>query len=140
MRVAPTTTATKATLPAPSPVPEPNTSSSDRSSHCSSVITTEMGMSRAPIPTKRRTRLTYTRPLAARIWPQLRRRPRRSGATGVHVALTATSTTRPISPASRRSIGTGLRSSWLRALEPFATPEQKTSVAPVPTMPPVGTA
>ena len=48
-------------------------------------MTTPSGISRIPIPRKSRGRLTYIRPEAESTCPQLRRRARRSGATGRQV-------------------------------------------------------
>ena len=55
-------------------------------------MTTEIGIRSSPSPRKRRRRFTYIRAEAERIWPHVRRRPTRSGATGVHVALTIAKT------------------------------------------------
>ena len=49
-------------------------------------MTTPSGISRIPIPRKSRGRLTYIRPAAESTCPQVRRRARRSGATGRQVA------------------------------------------------------
>ncbi len=104
------------------------------------MIATAIGRNNNPIPSTSRARVTYIRPEADRIWPHVRRRPIRSGATGVHVALTTTSTTSPKMIASVASMGPGLLTSRVRSFEPFATPPQNRSVAPVPNTPPVGTA
>ena len=95
--------ASRAEPPALSPVDViPTASSPSRDSHWSKVITSTMGISKRPIPRKSRARCTYIRADAARIWPHARRLPMRNGATGVHVARTTTSTTRPITAASTR--------------------------------------
>ena len=77
---------------------------------------------------------------ADRIWPQVRRRPSRQGATGVHVGRTTTNVTRPTRIASKSATSAGLRSSRMRPRDPLSTAPQKKSVAPVPKSPPVGTA
>ena len=66
--------------------------------------------------------------------------PTRSGATGVHVARTTAKTSSAEEHPSTRTVAPGFRSSLARAAEPRSTPEQKRSVAPVPSTPPVGTA
>ena len=109
-------------------------------SHCTAAMTTVIGIRRSPSPTKRRKRFTYIRPDTERICPHERRRPTRSGATGVHVALTTAKTRSERINPSTRTVAPGFRSSFESAAEPRSTPEQKRSVAPVPSTPPVGTA
>ena len=53
-------------------------------------MTSEIGISSSPMPRKTRGCLTYMDADADRIWPQVRRRPSRRGATGVHVGRTTT--------------------------------------------------
>ena len=77
---------------------------------------------------------------AERIWPQVRRRPMRRGATGIQVARTTVKTIRATIAAITSSVSAGLRSSRTRPFDPFSTPLQKRSVALVPNTPPDGTA
>src|SRR5829696_1853948 len=121
---------------APAPSPSPSTAIS---SPWSSVITRTIGISKRPIPRNSSARPTYIRLAEDRIWPHVRRRPTRSGATGVHVAFTAAKIKRPRRTAMAMTTGTGSRRSLIRPTEPAATASQKKSVALVPSTPPVGT-
>jgi hypothetical protein len=139
--IVPIITATSAEPPAASPVLMiPTMSRLSSESHCRRVMTREIGIRSSPIPKKTGARLMYIRPDAARIWPQLRRRPSRTGATGVHVARTVTKTISPSTTPSSSAMRPGLRRTRTSPREPFSTPLQKRSVAPVPKSPPVGAA
>ena len=92
------------------------------------------------MPRKSRARSTYILAEAERIWPQVRRRATRKGATGSQVARTTAKTRRAKSAPRVRSMSAGLRSRRTSPLDPLATPVQNRSVAPVPKMPAVGTA
>ena len=85
-------------------------------------------------------RRKYSRADAARIWPQVRRRATRSGAVGRHSVRDARNAASTSSPASVSSTVPGERRNWVSARDPAATASQKKSVAPVPTIPPAGTA
>ena len=128
-----TDSSTSAPAPSASP-PTPATSSP-----WSSVVTRTIGISSRPIPRKSSARPTYIRVAAERIWPHVRRRAIRSGATGVHVALTVRKITNPRRRASATTIGRGFCRSLISPTEPAATASQKKSVALVPKTPPVGT-
>ena len=67
------------------------------------------------MPRNSRARLTYIRPAAEMIWPQVRRRPSRSGATGRHTVRVARRTTIARSAPRMRSVSCGLRSRDERA-------------------------
>ena len=141
MSVVPTVNATSAAPPALSPVlliptsPRPSSES-----HCRSVIASEIGMRSSPIPRKTRAWRTYIEPEPERIWPQLRRLPRRSGATGVQVARTVTKATSATTAASMSTTKAGFCRKRMSPREPLSTAVQKRSVAPVPKSPAVGTA
>src|SRR5215204_4377346 len=130
--VVPISTALNTSAPSPSP-------STAISRLWSTVITSTIGMSKRPIPRNKSARPTYIRLADERTCPHDRRRPTRSGATGVHVAFTATKARSPRSTASAIRTGIGFWSSLISPTEPAATASQKKSVAPVPSTPPVGT-
>src|SRR5829696_5164635 len=132
--VVPISTAVNTSAPAPAPSP-----STAISRLWSTVITSTIGISKRPIPRNKSARPTYIRLADERTWPHDRRRPTRSGATGVHVAFTATKARSPRSTASAIRTGIGFWSSLISPTEPAATASQKKSVAPVPSTPPVGT-
>ena len=103
-------------------------------------MTRAIGIRRSPRPRKSRGCFTYIEADAERIWPHARRRPTRRAATGVQVALITTKASRPRRLTTTKNAAGGFRSSELSAAEPRSTPEQKKSVALVPSRPPVGTA
>ena len=110
-----------------------------RTRACRSVMSSEIGITTSPIPTKSRIRSTYMRPEADRIWPQARRRARRRGAAGRQVAREIRIAASRAIPASKRPNASGLSTSWTSAFDPPPTAEQKKSVAPVPKALPPGT-
>ena len=103
-------------------------------------MTTPSGISRIPIPRNRRGRSTYMRPAAESTCPHVRRRARRSGATGRQVARAMPNHASPTTTARTSNVRPGLRRNLTRPREPDSTAWQKKSVAPVPKTPLVGTA
>jgi hypothetical protein len=99
-----------------------------------------IGIRSNPIPRKTRGCLRYIEADADRIWPQLRRLPRRRGATGVHVARIVMKATSATMAASMSATSAGFCRKRMSPREPFSTPLQNRSVAVVPKSPPVGTA
>ena len=93
------------------------------------------------MPTKSAARReAYIRAALDRIRPQARLCARRSGTPGRQVVrLTSQTSSRNRIPIVI-SVVVGSRTRAVRAAEPFSTPVQKKSVAPVPKIPPVGTA
>ena len=96
------------------------------------VITRTVGISNNPIPRNSSGRPMYIRLAEERTWPHARRRPTRSGATGVHVAFTAAKIKSAMRTASAIRTGSGIRRNLISPTEPAATASQKKSVAPVP--------
>ena len=99
---------------------------------CKSVTSNEIGKSTRPMPRNSVRCPAYIRAAAVRTWPHERRRARRSGAVGRHVARESPKrmSTRSAPRASRT--GSGSSTSRRRAVEPPPIALQKKSVVARP--------
>ena len=96
-------------------------------------------MNRIPIPSISPGFARYMRVAAASVWPQARRRARRSGAVGRQAVRERANRSSKASSASPRVNCSGRWTSCTSALEPLPIARQKKSVAVVPNALPAGT-